>query len=88
MLLDIYRTIDLIKTNYDDPELAKFKSKWSIYEYMDYSERTIKDMTAEEINCLRRKRIPKAIDFYERFCLRMEHMLKIPGINLISFAGP
>lgn len=31
---------------------------------------------------------PKGLHFYERFCARMESMLKIPGDDMISFAGP
>lgn len=85
MLDDIYKTVDLIKENYDDPALDKIKSKWSFYMYTD---KMIKDLTDEEINDIRRNRGSVAIDFYERFCSRMEHMLKIPGNNIMSFAGP
>lgn len=32
--------------------------------------------------------ISVALDFYERFCTQLENMTKIPGNDLISFAGP
>lgn len=85
MLDDIYKAVDLIKENYNDPALDELKSCLSIYEYTD---KMLKDLSNDEINELRRKRIPVAIDFYERFCSQMENMLKIPGNNMISFAGP
>ena len=48
----------------------------------------ILEFTPEEINELRKNVVPTAADFYERFCSQMDNMLKIPGNNIMSFAGP
>lgn len=85
MLDDIYATIDLLQTDYNNPQLDKIKSHWPIYKYTEKSHDELSD---EELNELRKNHVPIAISFYERFCLRMENMLKIPGNDLMSFAGP
>lgn len=85
MLDDIYRVMRMICEDYDNPELAKIKSHWSIYQYTNKKRDELSDM---EIDELRKNVIPEALTFYERFCARMENMLKIPGNDIMSFAGP
>ena len=53
-----------------------------------YTEKRYNKLSAEEKNEIQLIHSPVAIDFYERFCHRMENMLKIPGRNIMSFAGP
>ena len=87
MVSDIRRTIHLILEDYDNPELEEIKSYWSYYQYSN-GNKAKSELSPEEINELRRNIVPNAVDFYERFCSQMDNMLKIPGNNIMSFAGP
>ncbi|MBE6582179.1 MAG: hypothetical protein E7648_02815 [Ruminococcaceae bacterium] len=85
MISDIKRVQEMIQYDYDNSALDSIKSHWSVYRYTD---KTKNDLTAEEINELRKRVVPVAVDFYERLCKRLEQMLDIPGNNVMSFAGP
>ena len=87
MVSDIRRAMHLIQNDYNNPALEEIKSYWRYYQYLD-QDKAKDEITPEEINELRKNAIPIAVDFYERFCDRMDHMLKIPGNNIMSFAGP
>lgn len=85
MLDNIYRVKKMLQEDYDNPELLKIKSHWSIYQYTKKKRDELSDV---ELNELRKNVIPEALTFYERFCMRMESMLKVPGNDIMSFAGP
>lgn len=85
MIEEIRRTVIMLKEDYDNPTLDVVKSLWTYYQYTNKSK---DELTAEEVNELRKNAVPVAIDFYERFCKRIENMLKIPENDIISFAGP
>ena len=85
MIEEIRRTVIMLKEDYDNPTLDEVKSLWTYYQYTNKSK---DELTAEEVNELRKNAVPVAIDFYERFCKRIENMLKIPENDIISFAGP
>ena len=85
MINEIKETINLLQTNYDAPSLDKIKSNWN---YISFLDTRIDKLEEHEINEQRKKLVPVAIDFYERFCRQIENMMKIPGVNIISFAGP
>jgi hypothetical protein len=87
MVSDIRRAIHLMLEDYDNPELEEIKSYWSYYQYSN-GNKAKNELSPEEINELRRNIVPNAVDFYERFCSQMDNMLKIPGNNIMSFAGP
>lgn len=86
MLSLIREYTQLLQTDYDSPKLDALKE--CFYpgpfdsEYYYYRERP----SREEVI---RKNVFVAIDFYERFCNRMERMMKYaPQFDLISFMGP
>ena len=85
MLDDIYQVMRMIREDYDNPELSKIKDHWPLYPYTRKRRDELSDV---EINEVRKKAVPDALIFYERFCARMEHMLKVPGNDIMSFAGP
>ena len=76
----------LLQTDYDNPKLDELKACFHPSqfdsEYYYYQERPDEEATI-------RKNIYVAIEFYKRFCDRMEIMMKnAPQFNLISFMGP
>lgn len=86
MLSVIREHIQLLQTDYDNPKLDELKDGFypSQFdsEYYYYRECPSKEETI-------RKNIYVALDFYERFCNRMESMMKYaPQFDLISFMGP
>lgn len=85
MLDDIYQVVRMIREDYDNPELSKIKAHWPLY---PYTKKRRDELSEMEINEVRKKVVPDASLFYERFCARMENMLKIPGNDIMSFAGP
>lgn len=85
MLDDIYQVMRMIREDYDNPELSKIKAHWPLY---PYTKKRRDELSEMEINEVRKKVVPDALLFYERFCARMENMLKIPGNDIMSFAGP
>ena len=85
MLADIRETACLLQEDFDDPRLEKIKKN---FPWIEYAEKSLNEMTPEELNEVKRKGLKKAVDFYERFCLCMENMMTVPGCDTISFAGP
>lgn len=85
MLSDIKQTITMLKEDFNNPYLENIKSHFPWYLYTNKMK---EELTEKEIKELTKKAVPLAIDFYERFCSRIENMLKIPGREVISFAGP
>lgn len=85
MLEDIRHVIVLLQEDYNNPSLAKIKSKW---DYHKYTNKRNDEISEEEANELRRKKVPNAVSFYKRFCNHMDNMLKIPGNDMITFVGP
>lgn len=76
----------LLQTDYDNPELDELKACFHPgqfdSEYYYYQEQPDREATI-------RKNIYVAIEFYERFCDRMETMMEYAQqFNLISFMGP
>lgn len=85
MLADIRRAADLLVNDYDNPELDEIKAHFPWHPYTDKHR---DELTDAEKNELRKKGVPMAVDFYQRFVGRMEKMMALPGTNTISFAGP
>jgi len=85
MLDDIYRVMKLLQEDYDNPELSKIKEHWSVY---PYTRKRQDELSDKKLNIQRKNVVPDALAFYERFCWRMEQMLKVPGNDIMSFAGP
>ena len=85
MLNDIRRAAQLLVNDYDNPELSAVKEHFPWYQYTDKPRDKVSE---EEMNELRKNEVPIAVDFYNRFIDRIEKMMKLPGTNMISFAGP
>ena len=85
MLEEIRTACRLLENDYDNSVLSEIKAHFS-WHY--YTEKHKGELTDNELNELRKNRVPAAIDFYNRFCARMENMMLLPGKNAISFAGP
>lgn len=85
MLKDVEVVISLLENDYDNPLIADVKSRLPWY---PYTNKTKDELSEAEINELRKKSVPNAIDFYKRFIKRMEAMMLIPGRDIMSFAGP
>ncbi len=85
MLQDIRGAAELLLSDYDNPKLSAIKSNYSWYRYTSKHK---DELTDAEINELRKNQVPIAVDFYLRFVKRMESMMKLPGCDMVSFAGP
>jgi len=79
ILADIREVIKLLREDYDNPVLKPVKAYWVV---------SNRDISEEETNNLRRQKVLEAVDFYERFCNRIEKMMKLPGTDIMSFTGP
>lgn len=80
ILGDIRKECMILLHDYDKSELknATAYSRWNPNKLQyQYSE--------EEI---RKNRIAIALDFYERFCTQIEHMILLPNKDGILFYGP
>lgn len=83
MLDDIKATANLLQTNFDNPMLDEVKKRLCLGVYLP------KDTPRVERNEALKDRIHIAVDFYDRFCRRMEAMMNnSPQYELISFMGP
>ena len=85
MIADIRETVVMLQSDYDNSALDAIKAHWGSYKY---TEKSRDQLSEKEINELKKNVVPKAVNFYERFCDRMEKMLQIPENNVMSFAGP
>ncbi len=92
MISEIRETAKKLRKNFDDPSLDAVKSHFPHWDYSDddcfLMDPSPKKLTDAEINEIRRKHLPIALDFYERFCTRIEKMMQLPGNDTVSFAGP
>ena len=79
MIAEIREVAKLLQKDYDNPILKSVKAYWFV---------SNKDISEQESNNLRREKVPEAVDFYERFCDRIEKMMELPGTEIISFTGP
>lgn len=85
ILREIAETIILLENDYNNPALSRVRDNLPWYRY---TTKNRNDLSEEEINALRRLGVPVAVDFYKRFTKRMEAMMKLPGRDIMSFAGP
>ncbi len=85
MIEDIRLTIYLLQNEYDHLLLWPIKNNFAWYQHTD---KTRSELTDVEIDELRKKRVPLAVDFYERFCLQIENMMSLTDKNGIVFDGP
>ncbi len=90
LLEDIEDTIELLRTDYDNKELASIKKEFSCYYMIDYKNMSQNNYdTPEKRDMLVQENIEVVIDFYQRF---VEAMWKImdenPEGNCISVTGP
>lgn len=89
MLADIEHCSKLLKTDYDNPELDELKKRFSYYTFDTDENKYKKKFSARKEKETIRNNINLAVDFYDRFILRMKSMMKYaPDYNLISFMGP
>lgn len=79
MIAEIREVAKLLQKDYDNPILKSVKAYWFV---------SSKDISEQESNNLRREKVPEAVDFYERFCDRIDKMMELPGTEIISFTGP
>lgn len=86
MLADIREHVRLLQADFGDPQLDEWKERFRISslvkDYYFLSQAQQNELTI-------RDHVNVIVDFYERFCLRMEAMMKYaPQYDLISFMGP
>lgn len=85
MLRDIREACRIMREDFSDPRVSDITKEFAWYRYTD---KNVRQITEEEKQELCRMDMDRAIDFYERFCQRIEHMMALPGYNAVSFAGP
>ena len=85
MLSDIKQTVAMLQEDHNNPSLAQIKENWTLHRFTDKAKF---ELTAEELNEVEKRMVLIAVDFYERFCSRMENMLKIPENDIVTFTGP
>ena len=90
MIAEIRNVAEMLQRDFDNPALDEVKSRFSTYTFSrDWNICTARDMTSQEKNEIFRASIDIAIDFYGRFCRRMDSMMKhAPQYDQISFMGP
>lgn len=85
ILSDLENISDLLMNDYGNDSLDEVKEKLN---WTRYTEKHKDELTEDELNELRKKDIPVALDFYERFRKWAERVLEIPGCKGIFFTGP
>jgi hypothetical protein len=89
MIAEIRTVADMFQNDFDNPVLADVKSRFSPYTFKDGGYEEIRTMNEQEKNELYRRNINIVIDFYIRFCRRIEAMMEhAPQYEHISFMGP
>jgi hypothetical protein len=74
MLAEIRTTADMLQTDFDHPELAGLREQFSVSTFApDMDCRDLSDQDKQETI---RANIGIAVDFYGRFCRRVESMLE------------
>jgi hypothetical protein len=90
IISEIREISKLFRADFDNPKLDVVKKQFSPY-MLSNSEirKSLSELSDNEKNEIYRANIDFVLDFYDRFCLRMELMMKhSPQYNLISFMGP
>jgi hypothetical protein len=86
IITEIRATANMLSNDFDNPALSEVKEEVNLYALTD--ERPIGDDSEETEQCreeIIKQDIGVVIDFYERFCWRMELMMEhAPRYNLIS----
>ena len=94
MIAEIRSVAEMLRNDFDNPALTELKSCFCPFRFSrdkntDKDIEAIHDMNLQEKNELFRANIGMVIDFYERFCRRMEAMMEhAPQYDQISFMGP
>ena len=83
MIVEIRKVEQLLATEYDNPDLSGIKKYFSGYSIGYEGEKGAAEQSYIKEN------IHIVIDFYRRFCDRIEAMMaRCPEYDLISFMGP
>lgn len=85
LLNEIRKVCFLLENDYDNAALNGIKSNF--HPNLN-KQKAASETTEADIIELRKQHVTVAIDFYSRFCERVENMMQIPGKNAISFYGP
>jgi hypothetical protein len=89
MIAEIRTVAEMFQNDFDNPALVDLKSRFSPYTLAGVYEIEVRNMDEQSKNVFYRANIGIAIDFYNRFCRRMEAMMEhAPQYDLISFMGP
>lgn len=90
IIAEIRSTANMFRSDFDNPELSEIKERFNLYTFIDEdSIDNVCELSDQQRNEVIRENIGVALDFYERFCRRMELMMEhAPQYNLISFMGP
>jgi hypothetical protein len=90
IISEIRKFSEFLRIDFDNPELDELKKQFNPYTFRDCEiNKSTSELPDNEKIEIYRKNIDFVIDFYSRFCLRMEFMMKhSPQYNLISFMGP
>ena len=89
MIAEIRSVAEMLKNDFDNPALTELKSRFRYIFDENGNKMSIHDMNSQEKDESVRADIDITIDFYERFCQRMEAMMELaPQYDQISFQGP
>lgn len=90
IISEIQEISALFCTDFDNKKLDEIKKRFSPYTFSDDDINTpLVELSNNDKNEIYKENIELVLDFYERFCLRMElMMLHSPQCNLVSFMGP
>jgi hypothetical protein len=89
MLDDIEHCAHLLKTDFENEELAELKKRYRVYSFEPDDNIWEKQLSDDEKMQIIKNNIYIATDFYERFVYRMRAMMdNSPEFDLISFMGP
>ncbi len=90
IIADIRATANMFRNDFDNSSLSEVKARFNLYTLTnDGSICNVSEETGQCRDEVIRENIGLVLDFYERFCQRMELMMEhAPQYNLISFMGP
>jgi hypothetical protein len=87
---EIRLTANMLRNDFDNPALAELKARFHLYTLTENdSIDNVSGKNDRNRDEIIRDNIGLVLDFYERFCRRMELMMEhAPQYSLISFMGP
>jgi len=90
IIAEIRSVAEIFKNDFDNAALSEIKSRFSVTYLTDLKYHDSDNQNnGENREKIIRENIELVLDFYERFCRRLELMMEYsPQYNLISFMGP